>query len=766
MTDRTWVAGAAGDWLTAANWEPSGVPGPGDTLTIVTGTPTITTDISDEIIRLIGPATLTLVGVDLAPGGGAMQVLVRGGADTPTEAVIASQGATLFEGKLLVEAAAGSLTIDSIADANGDGFALGADTLLLVTQESLLAITGDAFANGGLMQIEGVARVAASVTIGGTGIIEIDNGGRLDLDGGIGSGQKVFLADGTGDLTIGDLDAFGAGLGLTVYGGNEITLEGIKVRSASYDDGVLTLYGKKHHEGAIKGVLTVELINGADLMPLKKSQGTLTGKDFAFASDGDGGTVVTYAPRGPQYFETSLPVPIIAETGTTLSLETMLLQAFGTASPKFAGMILMPATDLAEGDAYWGQPHINHQEPVLSGWLVNGTPVTEPTKVQKGDDVAFVVGNNIAFPPHLRVQVTDEAKGGSAAYLDYYLWTVDPAVAALVSQDGAVTGKPSANDIVNSALAYQTIYKKVLNTELCNWIADNVAAAAGATMPLPNQLLEPGSNAEGGFWRIAYRGDGEDPVIDWNTLVQPGDIVRLEWDKTGAGHTTTVLKVNQDGTLEVYDNIDVIDGVHHIGRHDDVTYWKETDPAGITIYRLDPNGQYLINGHGIDEAIQGTVFDDLVLAGRGADIVKGSVGNDTLHGNRNDDRLAGNAGDDVLHGGLGADSLKGGSGADLFAYDAIRQSKPAPAFRDTIRDFTPGEDRIDLSALNAKLLAKGDKPFHFIGDAPFSGRPGDLGYLDTRDGLVVRGDKDGDGRADFAILLKGVDTLSASDFIL
>jgi hypothetical protein len=764
MADRTWVAGAAGDWLDPANWEPPGAPAAGDTLTVVTGTPTISADVADAIIRLIGPATLNLVRVTLTPGGGAMEILVRGGADAPTEAVIASQGATLFQGKLLVEAAAGSLTIDSIADTDGNGFALGADTLLLVTQESLLAVTGDAFTNGGVIQIEGVARFAAGVAIDGKGIIEIDNGGRLDLGGGIGAGQKVFLADGTGRLTIGDLDAFEAGIGLTVYAGNRITLDGIKVRSASYDDGVLTLYGKNNKAGAIKGELSVELINGADLLPLKASQQTLRGNDFAFAADGAGGTVITYAPRGPQYFETSLPVPIVAETGSILSLETLLRDAFGTARPKFEGMILMPATDLPQGSAYWGQPHVNAQEPVLSGWLVNGNPVTEPTQVRKGDDVTFLVGNNIAFPPHLRVQVTEQAKGGKAAYLDYYLWTVDPAVAALVSQDGAVTGRPSPNDIVHSAYAYQAIYGAVLNTELCNWIADNVAAAVGATMPLPNQLLEPGSNAEGGFWRIAYRGDSDDPVVDWNTLVRPGDIVRLEWVKTGAGHTTTVLAVNNDGTLEVYDNIDVVDGVHHIGRHDDVTYWKETDPAGITIYRLDPDGLYLINGHAIAETIQGTVFDDLVRAGRGADTVRGSIGDDALHGNRGADRLFGNAGADVLSGGLGADRLKGGEGADLFAYSAIRQSKPGR--HDAILDFVPGEDRIDLSALNANLVAKGGKAFHFIGDAPFGGRPGELGTVATREGLLVRGDRDGDGRADFAILLKGVDSLGAGDFIL
>ena len=110
MTDRTWVAGVTGDWLDPGNWEPPGLPAAGDTLTVVTGAPTIASDVSAETIRLLGAATLTLVAVDLTPGGGAMQVLVRGDAKTPTDAVIASQGATTFEGKIFVEAAAGSLT--------------------------------------------------------------------------------------------------------------------------------------------------------------------------------------------------------------------------------------------------------------------------------------------------------------------------------------------------------------------------------------------------------------------------------------------------------------------------------------------------------------------------------------------------------------------------------------------------------------------------------------------------------------------------------
>jgi hypothetical protein len=41
----------------------------------------------------------------------------------------------------------------------------------------------------------------------------------------------------------------------------------------------------------------------------------------------------------------------------------------------------------------------------------------------------------------------------------------------------------------------------------------------------------------------------------------------------------------------------------------------------ITIYRLDPNHQYVIEGTGASEFIQGTVFDNLVRPGGGRDTI-------------------------------------------------------------------------------------------------------------------------------------------------
>ncbi len=64
------------------------------------------------------------------------------------------------------------------------------------------------------------------------------------------------------------------------------------------------------------------------------------------------------------------------------------------------------------------------------------------------------------------------------------------------------------------------------------------------------------------------------------------------------------------------------------------------------------------------------------------DIVMGADGNDTLFGG---------AGDDIIFDGNGSDRMTGGPGADIFVL-------AADGSKDTITDFQPGLDRLDLSA--------------------------------------------------------------------
>jgi serralysin len=128
------------------------------------------------------------------------------------------------------------------------------------------------------------------------------------------------------------------------------------------------------------------------------------------------------------------------------------------------------------------------------------------------------------------------------------------------------------------------------------------------------------------------------------------------------------------------------------------------------------------------------------------------------------DTLVGGYGNDVLHGGAGTDRLTGGSGYDTFVFrDGDSGTGTA---RDTITDFTRGQDRIDLSGMDANLNTAGvDDAFNFIGSQAFTGV---AGQLRVQAGLV-QGDTNGDGVADFEIAVK-VGTLSvtlaASDFLL
>src|SRR5262249_14449683 len=73
------------------------------------------------------------------------------------------------------------------------------------------------------------------------------------------------------------------------------------------------------------------------------------------------------------------------------------------------------------------------------------------------------------------------------------------------------------------------------------------------------------------------------------------------------------------------------DPTETIGIHQD-DYWLHSDPADITIYRLDPNSQYLILGSNLSEVIQGSVYDDLIHPNGGADTITTGPGRDEIQG--------------------------------------------------------------------------------------------------------------------------------------
>jgi 2',3'-cyclic-nucleotide 2'-phosphodiesterase (5'-nucleotidase family) len=138
-----------------------------------------------------------------------------------------------------------------------------------------------------------------------------------------------------------------------------------------------------------------------------------------------------------------------------------------------------------------------------------------------------------------------------------------------------------------------------------------------------------------------------------------------------------------------------------------------TDGDEITGNLYGVENPYDLHGRLIDVAV------GVVVPGQ---VKNGTAGRDTI---------VGTAGDDVITGGAGADTLTGGAGADKFVYASLRDAG------DTITDFTPYADTIDLGGL---LNGLGVTPEQAVAN-------GYVAIKDVAGGASVLIDADGAGPA-------------------
>lgn len=181
-------------------------------------------------------------------------------------------------------------------------------------------------------------------------------------------------------------------------------------------------------------------------------------------------------------------------------------------------------------------------------------------------------------------------------------------------------------------------------------------------------------------------------------------------------------------------------------------------------YVVDDAGDVVQEDAGEGRDIILTRVDYALAAGSEVELLRGYRDTDglILTGNEFGNRIVGGDGDDTITGGLGRDVLVGGDGDDTFVFGSTADSNPA--MRDLIVDFMVGSDRIDLSAIDA-IPGGGDSAFHFIGNAAF-GAAGDLRVYTAGTNTVVAGEVNGDGRADFMVVLRGLVGLQETDFLL
>ncbi len=182
----------------------------------------------------------------------------------------------------------------------------------------------------------------------------------------------------------------------------------------------------------------------------------------------------------------------------------------------------------------------------------------------------------------------------------------------------------------------------------------------------------------------------------------------------------------------------------------------------------------ILIGNEASDHIRGLGGSDKLYGGRGADRLFGQGGNDELRGGRGHDELNGNRGDDLLKGGRGRDLLEGkngedilvgGRGGDTFLFANLASSRKWNGV-DTILDFQPGRDLIDMSLIDADRSLDGDQSFTLIGQDEFSGDGAEIRFELRGDTTIIHADVDGDAKSDFDLRLAWQFDLTNADFVL
>ena len=282
---------------------------------------------------------------------------------------------------------------------------------------------------------------------------------------------------------------------------------------------------------------------------------------------------------------------------------------------------------------------------------------------------------------------------------------------------------------------------------------DNLVGLAGAdtlTGGLGDDILNSGDDNDtlfGGEGADRLIGGAGDDTLDGgagNDLLSAGagnDLL------IGGGGSDTFVGDDGNDRIEAGDEADVInagdgdDVVFAGGGNDRLSLGRGNDEADAGAGRDIINaslGNDTVDGGEGDDLILGEGGDDFLIGGLGNDRLVGGLGLDTLEGGEGDDSLSGNGGADTITGGLGndrlfgdadADILSGGDGADTifggtgddvmdggagndrlfadFGFDALTGGAGRDLFifragseGGTISDFTQGEDRVDLRALD------------------------------------------------------------------
>jgi len=271
--------------------------------------------------------------------------------------------------------------------------------------------------------------------------------------------------------------------------------------------------------------------------------------------------------------------------------------------------------------------------------------------------------------------------------------------------------------------------------------------------------LAPGESSVFSSAQLAKLGTGHYAQGNiYNALLHDGDTRSLIENATGGSGNDSIRGNQADNLLKGNGGNDKLIG---LGGRDKLVGDAGDDTligGGAKDVLLGGAGNDTLKGQAANDKLRGGAHHDTVFGNNGNDRLFGQKGNDKLFGGNGNDTIKGGGGKDVIVGGSGQDILFGQAGRDVFRFLKASDS-PSASGADDIRDFVSGEDRLDLSR-----MVNGSFALSLDGNFTGSG-PSVITQTSAANTLVIA-DTDGDGNADFQIVLTGVTALDAGDFIL
>ncbi|MEP9400206.1 cadherin domain-containing protein [Sphingomonas silueang] len=396
-----------------------------------------------------------------------------------------------------------------------------------------------------------------------------------------------------------------------------------------------------------------------------------------------------------------------------------------------------------------------------------------------GGDSAWVaaVAENTTAVATVTATDPDLRDGDSVRYSiepgrEGHLFTIDPLTGALSFLKAPDFENPQDSDRNNiyDVTVVATDSFGVVDKQLLYVTVKNVAEQTAAPT-----ITSSGGGDKGSF-SIAENTTAVATVTATDPDLKDGDSVRYSIAPGGEGSLFTIDPVTgvlafkagpdfenaQDSNRDNIYDVTVVATDSH-GATDRQLLWVYVkDVVGITQTGTISN-----------DTMTGTGEQDMLDGGWGNDVLNGLGGNDRLVGGLGNDTLNGGDGNDTLVGGIGRDTLTGGAGNDVFKFDSALDSSTLSSLRDVITDFRQGEDKIDLSAIDANisLLAPGDQAFALLGSpgAKFTGAAQlrfSFQMIDGKEYTVVEGNVGVGSLPDFSIALLGHHNLTANDFFL